>query len=185
MNGIRGLVFHSRFEYIKKNFEPALIKRLADNLSPNARHFILEQVFPVNHYAFEILKELDEQLLRLSPLSEEELFSEIGKDFAKIILDRYFFNYVEAQQPQRFLAQFQKLYPELWGFGAFEYDADNDHHARLIFDYEEEVHPGYQRFMEAFLKTAIEICGGKDVQVINTSKTPSNNGRYTYSLKWN
>ncbi|GEM_PF-2330066 len=184
MNGIRGLVFHSRFDYIKKHFEPATLKALADQLSSQTRHFIFDQVFPVNNYPFQYLEELDTQLANISSQPDAQLFSEIGQEFARIILDRYFFNYVEAREPARFLAQFEKLYPELWGLGEIRVELENDHRAQITFEYEEPVHPPYQIFIEAFLKTAIEICGGKGVKINPISQPAPNNGHYAYILEW-
>ncbi|RMF61505.1 MAG: TIGR02265 family protein [Calditrichaeota bacterium] len=183
MNGIRGLVFHSRFEYIKKQFDSEQLKQLSQLLSPQAHQFIFDQVFPVNQYPFELLKELDSYIVQLAPESEEEVFNRIGSDFADMIMDRYFVNYVEAKEPQRFLAQFQVLYPQLWNLGTLSYHPLSETSAELSFVIEDEIHPPFQRFLERFLTRAVELCGAREIQLQLQSKSNST-GRFTYRIQW-
>lgn len=184
MSSIRGVVFHSRFDYIHKHLDPTAFKKAGESISPQARQVIFDQIFMVNYYPFSILKEFDQMLPQISDLPKEELFREIGREFADTILDRYFFNYIEAQKPHKFLGQFQKLYGHLWGFGEYEARAEEDQKAQITLVYEEEVHPEYTWFMEEFFKTAIEICNGKEVTLQPVSENSANEDSQVYSISW-
>lgn len=184
MNSIRGVVFHSRFDYIHQHLDAAAFKKAGNKLSPQAKQVIFDQIFMVNKYPFAILKEMDQILPEVSPLSREDLFREIGREFAHTILDRYFFNYTEAQKPHKFLAQLQKLYGNLWDFGQFEVRAEENQKAQITLSYEEEVYPEYNWFMEEFFKTAVEICHGKSVTLKRISDTSFEEDSQVYSISW-
>lgn len=184
MSSIRGVVFHSRLDYIHKHSDPTALKKAGENISPQARQVIFDQIFMVNYYPFSILKEFDQLLPKISKLSKEKLFREIGRDFAHTILDRYFFNYVEAQKPHKFLVQFQKLYRNLWGFGEYQVRAEEEQKAQIMLVYEEEVHQEYSWFMEEFFKTAVEICNGKEVTLQPISENSANEDSQVYSISW-
>lgn len=184
MSSIRGVVFHSRFDYIHKHIDATAFKKAGESISSQARQVIFDQVFMVNFYPFSILKEFDQLLSKISKLSKKELFHEVGREFASTILDRYFFNYVEAQKPHRFLVQFQKLYGNLWGFGEYEVQAEEDQKVQITLVYEEEVHQEYSWFMEAFFKTAVEICNGKEVALQPSPENSFNDDKQVYSISW-
>jgi uncharacterized protein (TIGR02265 family) len=184
MSSIRGVVFHSRFDYIHKHLDTAVFKRAGDKLSPQAKQVIFDQIFMVNKYPFAVLKEMDRILPEVSPLPGEDLFREIGQEFAYTILDRYFFNYIEAHKPHKFLAQLQKLYGNLWDFGQYEVRAEENQKAQITLSYEEEVYPEYTWFMEEFFKTGVEICNGKNVTLKRISDNSSNEEGQVYSISW-
>lgn len=184
MNGIRGVVFHSRLDYIQKHLDTSAFKKAGENLSPQARQIIFDQIFMVNTYPFSVLKELDQALPRVSGFPGEKLFREMGREFANSILDRYFFNYVEAQKPQKFLAQFQKLYDNLWALGRYEVMAEENQKAQVTLTCEEEIHPEYTWFMEEFLKTAVEICNGKNVAIKRLASADSAEDSQVFSISW-
>lgn len=184
MSSIRGLIFHSRLDYIDKYIDAATFKKNGEKLSPQARQVLFDQVFLVNKYPFEMLKELDKILPEIAAEAPEPLFRKIGRDFAKTILDRYFFNYVEAQKPHKFLQQFQRLYPNLWDFGRYELISGETQKVQVRLTYEEEVHPEYHWFMEEFFKAGVEICSGKHVTVNRVSNNTGSEESQVYQISW-
>ncbi|MCB0285885.1 MAG: TIGR02265 family protein [Calditrichaeota bacterium] len=165
MSTIRGLVFHSRFHYVKQHLDYTTRRNINEHLSEQVRNVVSEQVFPVNFYRFEMLQELDNAIVTVTTAAEQPLFQSIGREFAHAIVDRYFFNYTEAQKPQRFLAQFQRLYARLWGFGQIDIRPESTRKSTIILEYPVSVHPAYHIFMTSFLTNAIALCGGKSVQL--------------------
>ena len=184
MSGIRGVVFHSRLDYIQKHLDAIAFKKAGEGLSSQARQIIFDQIFMVNIYPFSVLKELDQILPRVSKLPGEKLFREMGREFAHSILDRYFFNYIESQKPHKFLAQFQKLYDNLWALGRYEVRVEENQKAQVTLTCEEEVYPEYTWFMEEFLKTAVEICNGKSVTVKRLPEAASTEESQVFSISW-
>lgn len=184
MGHIRGLVFHSRLDYIKQNLDFNARKALKSYLSPQADHLFSEQIFPVNLYQFRFLKELDEALAQVSSEPPPSLFEQIGQRFAAVITDRYFFNYIQQHQAQKFLKQFQLLYKQLWGFGEYEVHFEENGSAHLFFQYSVTIYAHYETFMEAFLKTSLEICGARKVQLKSQECNHDSEDCRTYLMEW-
>ncbi len=184
MSQIKGLIIQSRLSYIENYLDNTDLRAINEKLSPSVNQILLEQVFRVNKYPFSLLKELDDALSRVVSESPQQLFSRVGADFAEVLLDRYFFNYVEAKKPQKLLAQLGRLYDKLWGFGHYEFRAEKDHEAEIQISYDEEVHEAYVWFMEAFLTASVEICTGKKA-VLNKVKSEGQNAyNYVCHIGW-
>ncbi|NOX38273.1 MAG: TIGR02265 family protein [Calditrichaeota bacterium] len=184
MRDVRGLVLLSRIEFLENELDGNAMKQLADMLSPQTREMVTEQIFPVNRYPFSVLKEIDQVIPQLVSLPLEELFRKIGTHFAPIIVDRYFYNYMVAHQPDKFLVQFKNLYLHLWGFGEYAYDFQDRHRVTLSFEYEEDIHKPYCWFVQAFFTESIQLCGGKQV-VLNEMECDAENGeRCVYKINW-
>jgi len=185
MSDIRGLVIQSRLSYLEKLDDQSKFKHVLQKLSEPVRNAIGEQVFMTNLYSFSMLKDLDMAIGESLKIPLESIFNEIGTSYAKLILDRYFYNYIQEKDPQRFLAQVERLYSSLWYFGQYTYQKNGEKSATVKFDYDEDLHKPYCWFIQAFLNKGIEICGGKDVK-INEKECVSEDGESClYNIKWN
>ncbi len=184
MSNIKGLVIQSRLDYLENRNDQNLMRMVLQKLSEPARQAVGEQVFLTNLYPFHILRELDAVLGENLGQPLEEVFREIGEHFAVTILDRYFYNYIETQNPQAFLAQIKNLYPYLWDFGRYSYRKSNNHSASVRFEYDEDIHKPYCWFMQAFLKKGVTICGGKAVTLREESCGAEDGEACVYLLAW-
>ncbi len=184
MSEIRGLIFHSRLDYLQKHWNGSSLKKLGESLSLSTRQLISDQIFWVNTYPFEALKEFDLALGRAAGQPEAELYSDIGREFAVALVERYFYNYVEAGAPSKFLLQFQRLYSYLWGFGELEVHLEEQHKAELSFTFDEEIPDSFRFFLEAFLARALEICGAKEVSLNREPDFNTGEDHLVYHLSW-
>jgi uncharacterized protein (TIGR02265 family) len=184
MDKIRGLVFHSRFNYVKQHLDYTMRRAISDALSENTRHVISDQVFPVNFYSFSLLQELDETILKVTREDETELFSKMGNHFARLIVDRYFYIYTEFQQPQRMLMQYQRLYDRLWGFGEIEVVPSENNSVTVIFNYTIPIHKAYDVFMASFIQNAVKFCQVKDLHFIEENSEDKDKIFRKYQIKW-
>ncbi len=185
MSDIRGLVIQSRLDYMEKTLDSKAYNHILQKLSESARQAVGEQVFLTNLYPFHLLRDLDVTIGESINQPLETIFREIGKRYAYSMVDRYFFNYIESKDPQKFLAQVEKLYPHLWNFGIYTYKKSNNHHATVQFDYDEDIHKTYCWFMQEFLKTGVEICGGKNVELEEPECEAEDGESCIYQIKWN
>jgi uncharacterized protein (TIGR02265 family) len=185
MSDIRGLVIQSRLSYLEKLNDPSKFQQVLQKLSEPVRNAIGEQVFMTNLYSFAMLKDLDMAIGESLKIPLESIFSEIGKSYAALILDRYFFNYIQEKDPQRFLAQIERLYPSLWYFGQYTYKKNGEKSVTIRFDYDEDLHKPYCWFIQAFLSKGIEICGGKDVKISEKECVSEDGESCLYGIKWN
>ena len=184
MSDIKGLVIQSRLDYLENHDDQRLWKTVLQKLSEPTRQAVGEQVFLTNLYPFRILKELDTVLGENLDQPLEKVFRDIGEHFAVTILDRYFYNYIEMQDPQAFLAQIRNLYPYLWNFGQYFYQKSDNHSASVRFEYDEDIHKPYCWFTQAFLKKGIEICGGKAVALQEETCGAEDGEACSYVLTW-
>lgn len=166
MSEIRGLIIQSRMDYLESIAKNHFYKQVFKKLPEPTQHVIGEQIFLTNMYPFHFLKEIDTIIAKTVNKSQKEIFKEMGELFSQKFLDRYFFNYLESQTPQKFLAQLANLYAYLWNLGKYNYQKISDRGALVNFRGEEKVYKDYCLFLGAFLKKGIELCGGKNVQII-------------------
>lgn len=181
MADIRGLILLSRLDYVERHIDGAAFKSAAEALPEAARQVLLDQVFMVNDYPFEWLRALDGVLTTASELDETALFEAVGRQFAAMLLDRYFFNYIETRQPGRYLAQLQRHYPRLWGFGRMEFHSHSRGEGTIDLVYPEPVHAAHTIFMATFLKEGMVICGASDI-VLEPSDSSGEHRHYV--VRW-
>ncbi len=187
MKNIKGLIIQLRLEYLENKLGPDAFKKFVHSLSPPTQEILRSPVLPSSTYSFSILKEIDEKLPQVIDKPLETLFREIGAFAAPIIVDRYFYNYISTQDVERFLIQFQRLYPILWGFGNVdgEKDPDNTSAFQLIFVYEQDIHKPYCWSMQSFLETAVQLVGSKKAHLIEKECDAENGDKCWYHIQWN
>ena len=184
MSDIRGLVIQSRLEYLEKIAGNDTYNLVLQQLSEPVRQAVGEQVFPTNLYPFHLLRDLDSAIGSSIEKPLETVFREIGNNYAIIILDRYFFNYVKSQNPQNFLAQMGNLYHYLWNFGKYTYEKVDNNSTKIKLDYDEDIHKPYCWFIQEFLKKGVELCGGKSVELTEMDCEAEDNKTCVYRLSW-
>ncbi len=185
MKNIKGLIIQLRMEFLEERIGVDAIKGFLGLLSMPAQEILRSPVLPSSGYSFSILRELDEKLPQVIDMPLENLFREIGNYSAPKIVDRYFYNYVENRQPARFLEQFQRLYPILWGFGSVQvFPAEDEGGYYVQFFYEQDIHKPYCWFMQNVLTRSISIVGGESV-VLNEKECDAENGeKCWYHIRW-
>jgi uncharacterized protein (TIGR02265 family) len=166
MSEIRGLIIQTRMDYLEKTKIQLVHKKVLDKLPESTRFAIGEQIFLTNLYPFRFLNELDQAIDETMEQPSEIIFRDIGNHCAHTILDRYFYNYIESKDPQKFLAQISHLYAKLWNFGTYSLNTFTENDVEVVYSYQEKIHSQYCLYLEAFLKTGVELCGGKNVSII-------------------
>lgn len=184
MSDIRGLLIQSRLDYLEKTEGHPTVQKVLNKLDASVRQAIGEQVFISNMYPFHLLMNLDHAIGESLNKPLNEIFAEIGTQYADLILDRYFFNYIELQDSQKFLAQIKNLYNYLWNFGKYSHQKIEPGRALVQFDYDEDIHKPYCWSMQAFLKRGIEICGGREVQLTESECEAEDGDACVYHLSW-
>jgi uncharacterized protein (TIGR02265 family) len=184
MSDIRGLIIQSRLEYIENSAESNIYRQVMQKLAEPAQQAIGEQVFLTNLYPFYLLKDLDLAIGESLNIPLESIFRNIGEKHADVILDRYFYNYVEAKDPHKYFKQLEKLYPNLWHFGKYVYKKVNQKSAEIKFDYDEDIHKPYCWFINSFLQKGLAICGGKSIEIAELQCEAEDGESCIYQLKW-
>ncbi len=184
MSDILGIVIQSRLDYVEKTAGSSVLNQVLQKLSEPVRQAVGEQVFLTNLYPFHLLRDLDMAIGESLDKPLEVIFRETGSAFADSILDRYFYNYVEARNPQKFLAQIKNLYPYLWKFGRYSYRKENNGSAVVRFEYDEDIHKPYCWFMQEFLKRGVEICGAESVRLTEKECEAEDGEACVYHLQW-
>jgi len=184
MSEIRGLMIHSRLDYVENLPDRKQYQQLLQHLGDGMRQSIGEQVFLTNSYPFSLLRELDKAIGEILNSPLEPIFRDIGKRSASLVLYQYFFNYVQSQNPHGFLAQIEKLYPYMCNFGQYFYQKTDQKSARIKFIYDEDIHKAYCWFIQAFLQTGIEICSGGKVLLKEMQCEADDGESCMYEISW-
>ncbi len=186
MSEIRGLILQSRFEFLEEKIGSQAIRLLLEKLSPASKQIIEEQIFPVNKYPFQLLKEIDSVIPQIISEPLEKIFRDMGKYFSPIIVDKYFYNYIESRNPAGFLHHMEKLYFYLWDFGQYNCtpSAKNNNEYDVHLNYEIDIHKPYCWFMQAFLTQGVEICGASNVTLKEIKCEAENDEECLYRIKW-
>jgi uncharacterized protein (TIGR02265 family) len=172
-------------DYLEIADKNQLQKKILNALPESTRLAIGEQIFLTNLYPFYFLKELDQTINDIIDKPSDEIFKDIGKHFALNILDKYFFNYIESKNPVKFLAQIGNLYTHLWNFGKYTLDKSEDDILRISFEYDGDIYKEYCLFLREFLKTGIELCGGKEVEIDEKECQAEECSACRFEIKWN
>ncbi|RQW07235.1 MAG: TIGR02265 family protein [Calditrichaeota bacterium] len=184
MGDIKGLVIQTRLDFLENTDNVNLMNDVMQKLEDPARSAVGEQVFITNLYPFHLLKDLDTAIGESMQVSLESIFRDIGKRSASLILDRYFYNYVQVKHPHGFLAHFVRLYPFLWNFGTCSYAKSEEGDAIIHLNYDEDIHKPYCWFVQTLLKTGVEICGGKEVNLREIECEAEGGESCIYKLSW-
>ncbi len=184
MSDIKGLVIQSRLDYLEKYKGRQVYQQVMQKLPDPVRQAIGEQVFPTNMYSYYLLRDLDNAIGESIDESLEAIFRDIGEKYAALVLDRYFYNYVEARDVQEYLAHLQRLYGQLWDFGTYTCRKTGDTANEVRFEYDEDIHKSYCWFMQGFLKRGVEICGGTSVMLEDVECEAENGEACIYRLQW-
>ncbi len=187
MKTIKGLIVQLRLDYLEEHLDPEGYKRFLGALSPHTQEVLKTPVPPSNSYSFSIIQEIDEKLPQFIDLPLEALFRDIGRHAAPKIVDRYFYNYVETREAKKFLEQFQRLYPILWGFGTVTAKAVDSH--PVVFDiqffYDQDIHKPYCWFMQSFLESALSLFEKDHIQLTEKECDAENGDKCWYRIQWN
>jgi uncharacterized protein (TIGR02265 family) len=184
MSDIKGLMIHSRLDYVENLPDRQQYQRLLQHLGDSVRQSIGEQVFLTNSYPFSLLKELDTAIGEILNSTPESIFRDIGKRSANLVLYQYFFNYVQSQNPHGFLAQIEKLYPYMCNLGQYFYQKTDQKSARLKFIYDADIHKPYCWFIQEFMQTGIEICCGGKVTLKEIQCEADDGESCMYEVSW-
>ena len=184
MSDIRGLVIQSRLDFLENQLDTNVSQQVIHKLNEPVRQAIGEQVFLTNLYPFYLLKDLDAAIAETIDTPLKALFQEIGEKTAPIMMDRYFFNYLQQKNPHGFLAQIERIYPYIWNFGKYSYEKSGDGEANIKFDYDEDIHKSYCWFIQSFLKSSLEICGARSVKIEETECEAQDGESCKYIVSW-
>jgi len=185
MSDIRGLILQSRLDFLENHIDTNLSQRVFQKLGDPVKQAIGEQVFLTNLYPFHLLKDLDAAIAESFDLSMKEIFKEIGNKTAPVMMDRYFFTYMQQKNPQGLLAQLERVYPYIWEFGKYSYSKSDSNEANIKFDYDEDIHKSYCWFIQSFLATGVTLCGGKSVKIEEIECEAEDGESCQYKISWN
>jgi uncharacterized protein (TIGR02265 family) len=184
MSDIRGIIIQSRLDFLENHPDTNLSQQVIQKLGEPAKQAIGEQVFLTNLYPFHLLKDLDSAIVESFDISLKELFKEIGSKTALVMMDRYFFTYIQQKNPQGLLAQIERVYPYVWDFGKYSYNKSGNTEASIKFDYDEDIHKSYCLFIQFFLESSVNICGGKSVKIEEIECEAEDGESCRYKITW-
>jgi uncharacterized protein (TIGR02265 family) len=184
MSDIRGLIIQSRLDFLENHTDETISQQVFQKLKEPLKQTIGEQVFLTNLYPFHLLKDLDAAIAESFDMPLKELFREIGAKTAPVMMDRYFFTYMQQNNPQGFLAQIERVYPYIWNFGKYKYSKISATEANTKFDYDEDIPKSYCWFIQSFLTNGVNLCGVKSVDIEEVECEAEDGEACRYKISW-
>ena len=181
MNGIKGVVILTRFDFITNRYGADTLKNFQRKIEPAAKNLLRQPVVLSKDYPESILKIIDETMLQDFFNGSIDGFRDLGRWNAGLILPRYFQLYMDNADAAGFLQQMVRMRPVLFGLG--------DMHLNTIEKNNYAIHISYgQPFMEsiklseiAYLEEGCRLCGAANVKC---EELQSSDISIDYQISW-
>jgi uncharacterized protein (TIGR02265 family) len=165
----RGTVLLARKAFVEKRFGPLAWQRVLTRL-PQAERQILEcQLLPISWYPIELNLHLDDAIAsELSPKSRDQIFLDMGWMSAEVNLKGSHAAWVRPGDPHYLLGQASIIYRFYYSQGHRTYTQQSETSGVLrTYDAESVTRTDCLTVCGWYLR-AIELCGGRQVQVHET-----------------
>jgi uncharacterized protein (TIGR02265 family) len=184
-NRIKGAVLQSRLKYVRDVAgEPGLAQVLA-RLPPEDREVLSGAILTVTWYSLDLNLRLDAAIAAvLSPDDKSRVFLEMGRASAEVNLKGVHRAYVREGDPQFLLAAAPLIYAAYYASGSRSYEKAGEKAAVLRTRDAETVSATDCLTVVGWHERAIEICGGKDVKVVETLCRAKGAALCEYRCEW-
>lgn len=181
MNGIKGVVLLTRFDYVEKKFGRDQLKAVTDKIEMDSENPMAQPIGVSKEYSEIILKTIDDVLLQDVFHGQLEGFVELGKWNARHLMPRYFQVYVDERNPGGFLQQMMRMRHILIGLGEMQVKdlAVNSFWVRI--NYGQPYLESVKLSEYGFLEEGSRLCGAQKIQIQEINRDDIS---VEYQIKW-
>jgi hypothetical protein len=183
MSNIKGSVLEARLRFVDKELGGDARARVMKHLLQGDRD-VLQHVLAGGWYPFELGARLDEAIWRVAGRSRKEFFRALGRASADIHLTGVHRAFLRPNDPMGFLSGCELLYPFYYETGRRALEVVGPCEGVLV-TYDADI------FSEADCTTncgwhqrALELCGARDVEVVDEACRARGDGTCRYRLRW-
>jgi uncharacterized protein (TIGR02265 family) len=167
--GIRGAVIASRLKFVREKGGPEMRERVLARLPAEDQEVLRGWLQSTAWYSFDLNRRLDDAIAaELSPGDRKRVFLEMGRASAEANLLAGQRAYVKPGDPQALLRAAPEIYAAYYAAGRREYEQVGETAAVLRTYEAESVTAEDCLTVVGWHVRAIELCGGRDVKVVET-----------------
>ncbi len=181
MNGIKGVVILTRFDFIASRYGADTLKNFQRKIEPADKNLLRQPVVLSKDYPESILKIIDETMLNDFFNGSIEGFYDLGRWNASQILPRYFQLYMDNGDAAGFLRQMVRMRPVLFGLGDMQLTAVEKNNFAVHISYGQPYMESIKRSEIGYLEEGCRLCGVKN---ISCKEIKSSDISIDYQISW-
>jgi uncharacterized protein (TIGR02265 family) len=183
MQQIKGSVVKSRLAFVEEHSGKEGVERVLAALSDEDRK-ALAAVITVKWYPLELGTRLDDAIVRVLGGGKPEFFERLGAASADKNLTTVHKAFVTKGDPHAFLTRTPAIYSMYYEKGRREYQKTGEKSAMLTTRDAESFSAPDCLTIVGWHRRALEICGAKDVRVVEQECRAKGNPVCRYEISW-
>lgn len=184
MQQIKGSVLKSRLAFVEEHAGREGLDRVLAALDPSTRK-ALAMVLTVKWYPFEVGKALDDAIVTVVGGARPEFFERLGRASAEKNLGTMHRGFLVEGDPHAFLAKAQSIYSLYYETGRRDYRRTGDREGILTTHEAETFSAPDCLTVVGWYKRAVELCGAKDVKMVEEECRAAGGTVCRYRVSWN
>jgi uncharacterized protein (TIGR02265 family) len=184
-NRIKGHILLSRLQYVREVAGEGKLEEIVAGLAAEDRAVLAGMILPVTWYPLELNLRLDDAIATvLSPADKARIFIEMGRASAEKNLKGVHRPYVRDGDPHFLLSATPHIYAAYYAAGSRTYEKVGDKAALLRTLEAETVSATDCLTVVGWHERAIELCGGRNVKVVETLCRARGDAHCEYRCEW-
>ncbi|MGD8438965.1 MAG: TIGR02265 family protein [Holophagae bacterium] len=180
---VKGSVLKSRLEFVRSEFGDEGLSTLLGSLSDDDRK-VLERLVAVTWVDFDVGKRLDEAIVAQLGGGSTRFFERLGEASAEVNLSTLHNAFIAPGDPQAFLAKAPQIYRLYYDVGWREYEATGEREGVLTTHEAETFSKTDCLTVIGWYRKALELCGARNVRIVEESCRASGGDVCRYRVSW-
>lgn len=183
MQQVKGSVLKARLGFVEDHFGQDGVARVLAGL-PEEDQKALRMVLTVKWYPFELGKRLDSAIVEVLGGGRPEFFERLGEASADKNLTTLHHGFMTEGKPQAFLARAPAIYALYYETGRREYRQTGDTEGILTTYDAETFSTADCLTVVGWYRRALQMCGAKDVEVVEEECRAKGGAVCRYRVSW-
>jgi len=181
---IKGLVLHSRKDFVKEHFGDAAWDKVIEALPAQDQELLKGVVFAAQWYPFETGERLDRAIVKELADGDEGVFEEIGAKSARRSLAKEHQAFVTPGDPQSFMKRAAVIYRFYYDTGYREYK-ETGPNSGVMTTYEAETFSAVDCLtVIGWYRQALKLCGARHVEIVEEECRAKGKSCCRYCFQW-
>lgn len=181
---IKGLIFHSRKEFVIEHFGEKGWSDVVASLPPEDQEVLQELILTAKWYPFEIGRRLDKAIVEVLGGGNPDIFKKIGIQSAKRGLTKVHKTFLAPGDPQAFMKKAPLIYKFYYDTGYREYEATGEDSGILTTHEAETFSEPDCLTVIGWYEEALRMCGAKNVSSVEEECRAKGGKVCRYRFKW-
>ena len=183
MQQVKGSVLRTRLTFAEEHGGKDAVARVLAELTPDERQ-VLQTLLTMKWYPFELGKRLDDAIVRVLGGGKREFFEKLGEASAEKNLTTLHQAFLVAGDPHAFLAKAPQIYALYYETGRREYAKTGEKEAVLTTHDAETFSAPDCLTVVGWHRRALEMCGARQVRVVEVECRARGGKACRYRLSW-